>query len=124
MAGPIHGGAADDDNVGIADRLDDDVVARLEHQEPFRSVAVAGDLDLAGDDVNGAFFMLGIERKDGAGFEMRLGEHRVPTRYDRRAQPVHRSRDDPQMQAILPEFGNVGRRSMSETRRGLFVFRR
>ena len=40
-------------------RLHGDAVAGLEHQKLFRPVAVAADLDLAGDDIDGALLVLG-----------------------------------------------------------------
>ena len=103
--GPSIGGAADHDDMRVADSLDVDAVAGLEHQEPFRPVAVAGDLDLAGNDVERAFLVVGVERQDSAGLQMRFGENRVPAGRDRRAQAVHRPGDDAQCQAVLAQSG-------------------
>jgi len=121
---PIHGGAADHDDMCVADRRHVDAVAGLEHQEPLRAVTVAGNLDFAGDDVNGALLMGGVERQDRAGLEMRLGKHGVPACGDRRAQSMQRPGDHAQMQAVLAQFGNIGCRGMGESRRRLFVLRR
>ena len=124
VARPIHGGAADHDDMRVTRRRHVDAVTGFEHQEPFRAVTVAGNLDLAGDDINGALLMIGGERQDRAGFEMSVGEHGVPACRDGRAQPVHRSGDDAQHEAVLAQFGNVGCRGMGESGRGLFVLHR
>src|SRR5580658_3189109 len=53
-------------------------IASLEHQQPLRPMAVAADLDLAAEHIDGALFMGGVERQRRAGVEVRVGEQRVP----------------------------------------------
>ena len=87
-------------------------------------MAVAADLDLAAEHIDGALFVGGVERQRGAGVEVGLGEQGVPRGDDRRAQAVQRAGDHAQRHAVLAERGDVGCGGVGEGRRRLLVLHR
>ena len=87
-------------------------------------MAVAADLDLAAEHIDGALFVGGVERQRRAGVEMRVGEQGVPRGHHRRAQAVQRAGDHAQRQTVLAERRDVGCGSVGEGRRRLFVLHR
>ena len=62
MPRPIHGGAAQYDEVRIGYGTYAEAIARPEHQQPVGAEAIPRDLDIAGDGVDSIGLGFGVER--------------------------------------------------------------
>src|SRR3954463_6997493 len=91
MARAIHRRAAKDGEMCVGQRADGDLVTGLEHQQAVAPELVAGNVDLAIEHVDRAFFEVGVERQARSGFEMHVAKQRFRCGLDRRARPVGRA---------------------------------
>src|SRR5215472_16345471 len=78
MARSIHGGAADQDKMRIAERRYLHAIAGLEHQQALRRMVLAADLNLTRNHVKRALLEFNAERQDCTGFKPHLGKDRLP----------------------------------------------
>ena len=75
-------------------RPDREPVAGPEHQQPPRLEAVAGDLDRAVENIDGALLVLGIDRQRRAGLELHVGVEHLAEGRDRRPLAVEAADDE------------------------------
>src|SRR5580704_2460611 len=67
MAGSIHRGTADQDEMSIFERLHFGAVARLEHQKLLRGMTITANFDFTWNHVERTLLIFSLERQDSAG---------------------------------------------------------
>jgi hypothetical protein len=116
VARPVHGITAKQHQTCIGQRQNRNPVARTEDQQPPCPEAVAGNVDLARHDIDGALLVVGIKRHDCSRRQHRLGIERRPWEADRRGLAIGRTHDQPRAQAIVANDRKVFHAVMNEGR--------
>src|SRR5690606_32224481 len=100
---------------------DGDTVSGPEDKQTAGAEPVAGDVDLAGDEIDGALVIIGIERQDRAGREHGLSVETVMREARRGALVIKRAENQPHPLALAIDEGKIGAGGMGEGRLGFLM---